>query len=181
MEDLTHNTYIKDDGLEASITVPEEYFRTNGAFLRGVDGIEIAAADTSAVLPEGDLFVEAMVAGPILIDDGILIEYSEDIAGWDSFYNHVHPRSLIGTDAKGFIWLVTVDGRTSEQAVGMTVQELTDLALSLGLTDALNLDGGGSTTLWTRTEGVLNNPSDNQRMDHEGQRVVPSVLAVWKR
>jgi exopolysaccharide biosynthesis protein len=48
----------------------------------------------------------------------------------------------------------------------------------IGLTDALNLDGGGSSTLWTRSAGVLNHPSDNGRFDHFGQRVVPNIIAI---
>ena len=43
---------------------------------------------------------------------------------------------------------------------------------------ALNLDGGGSSTLWTAQEGVLNHPYDNRRFDHEGERGVPNCIVV---
>ena len=81
----------------------------------------------------------------------------------------------------GFIWLVVVDGRAKGKADGMTIEELTRLAAMMGLTDALNLDGGGSSTLWSSVAGVLNHPCDNHRFDHAGQRVVPNVISVKKR
>ena len=47
-----------------------------------------------------------------------------------------------------------------------------------GLVDALNLDGGGSSTLWTAQEGILNHPYDNKRFDHEGERGVPNCIVI---
>ena len=59
-----------------------------------------------------------------------------------------HPRTLIGTHPDGSVWLVTVDGRQPQLSAGMSLVELRALARRLGLTNALNLDGGGSTTMW---------------------------------
>ena len=87
---------------------------------------------------------------------------------------------MVGIDNEGYLWLVAVDGRF-EEGIGMTIAEMTELAGMLGLTDALNLDGGGSTTLWTLCAGVMNHPYDNRRYDHEGQRVVPNVIGVIKK
>ena len=69
--------------------------------------------------------------------------------------------------------------RAAGEAYGMTIPELTSLCLQLGLTDALNLDGGGSSTLWTHKAGVINNPCDNRRFDHAGQRRVPNALIIY--
>lgn len=69
-----------------------------------------------------------------------------------------HPRSIIGWN-KEHLFLVVVDGRAPKVAVGMTYLELANLALSLHCTEALNLDGGGSSTLWADGK-VLNTPSD---------------------
>ena len=47
--------------------------------------------------------------------------------------------------------------------------------------DALNLDGGGSTTLWlsgASDNGVVNYPCDNGRFDHAGERKVPNILYI---
>lgn len=69
-----------------------------------------------------------------------------------------HPRSIIGWNTE-FLFLVVVDGRAPKVAIGMTYFELANLAKDLGCTEALNLDGGGSSTLWA-DERVLNTPSD---------------------
>jgi peptidoglycan hydrolase-like protein with peptidoglycan-binding domain len=89
--------------------------------------------------------------------------------------NPRHPRTAIGFSADGTrVWLVTVDGR-SDASVGMTYVELANLMKSLGADDALNLDGGGSTTMVAQMPGddapsVRNAPSDGV------QRPVPNGL-----
>jgi hypothetical protein len=84
-----------------------------------------------------------------------------------------HPRTLIGVDEGGAIWLVTVDGRQPKLSVGMTIAELQRLARRLRLVDALNLDGGGSTTMWV-TGKIVNSPSDAA-----GPRKVSDALLVF--
>ena len=49
----------------------------------------------------------------------------------------------------------------------------------VGLTEAINLDGGGSTTLWTEKTGVINHPYDNKKFDHVGERTVPNLIVVY--
>ncbi len=177
MKELTPVTFVKDDGKIVGSSTQKELFRVNGAFMSWADRVTVEAFDTTALDTNPR---EAMASGPILIDDGTVITYSEEVPGWDGFYNKRHPRSLIGTDADGNIWLVVVDGRSAGNAEGMTIAELTELAGMMGLTDALNLDGGGSSTLWTQSAGVLNYPCDNGKYDHFGQRIVPNVIAVRK-
>ena len=58
----------------------------------------------------------------------------------------------------------------------MTIPQLTYLMRQLGCTHAINLDGGGSTTLWTAVHGTVSHPSDNATFDHHGQRPVPNIL-----
>lgn len=176
MKQLSHATFIRDDGRVSASTDSSETFRTNGAFCSRADSLYICSL---SAIPE-DAW-ETIASGPLLMHGGEVITYSQGIEGWDGFYNRRHPRSLIGTDADGFIWLVVVDGRAIGNAEGMTIGELTRLAEMIGLTDALNLDGGGSSTLWTAVSGVLNYPCDNHRFDHAGQRMVPNVLSVKKR
>ena len=86
----------------------------------------------------------------------------------DSLRTVRHPRTMIGTDARGTIWLVTVDGRQPGYSVGVTIAELSDLALALGLTNALNLDGGGSTTMVVG--GRDREPSVRRDRTADGQR-----------
>jgi hypothetical protein len=82
------------------------------------------------------------------------------------------PRTLAGVRPDGALLLVTVDGRRPGWSVGMTLFEAARLMRSLGARDALNLDGGGSTTMVVRGE-VVNRPSDPG-----GERPVSDALYV---
>jgi hypothetical protein len=75
------------------------------------------------------------------------------------FTNVRQPRTLIGVDAKGAIWLAAIDGRQPEYSVGMTFAEMERMCDRLELTGALNLDGGGSTTMVVKGR-VVNKPAD---------------------
>jgi hypothetical protein len=89
-----------------------------------------------------------------------------------SFADRRHPRTAIGRLADGRVLLLTVGGRQPYHSLGMTLVELAMLMRQLGATDALNLDGGGSTTLVVRGV-VINLPSDEA-----GERPVGDVLLV---
>ncbi len=98
-----------------------------------------------------------------------------------SFGTDRHPRTAVGITAEGRLLLATVDGRTSAGA-GMSLSELATMMIDLGAEEAMNLDGGGSTTAWAATEpfsGVVNYPSDNGVADHLGERSVVTALAVY--
>ena len=110
----------------------------------------------------------------VLIDGGKVVEYTSG----SSFYTRRHPRTLIGKRADGTVVMAVIDGRFKGQGDGATIAETAYIARQLGLTEALNLDGGGSSTLWTAQEGVLNHPYDNRRFDHEGERGVPNCIVV---
>ena len=86
----------------------------------------------------------------------------------------------MGLRADGTLLLVTVDGRT-EAGGGMTLTELAQYFLWLDATDAANLDGGGSTTMWLRDQsinGIVSHPSDNGLADHWGERAVSDGLLL---
>ena len=178
MRQLLPVTYVKDDGFWVGSTTQGELFRSNGAIFIDPHKLAIDAiqADTTWTGPETTW--EVMASGPILVDEGMAITYEEGIDGWKGFYARRHPRSMVGTDAQGYVWLVVVDGRSEGNADGMSIAELTDFALSLGLTDALNLDGGGSSALWVLPEGIIPHPCDNRAYDKKGQRIIPNALVV---
>ena len=80
---------------------------------------------------------------------------------------------LPGVRADGTLLLVTVDGRAPGWSAGMTLPESARLMRSLGARDALNLDGGGSSTMTVRGE-VVNRPSDHvERRVSDGLFVMP--------
>ena len=118
--------------------------------------VTIEAAPTCS-----DPFVrDAVAAGPILLYKGA----APSPALQTDFATRRHPRSAIALSADArTAWLVTVDGR-QPGSVGATLTELAAFLLQLGASDALNLDGGGSTALALRTaEGsvrLLNIPID---------------------
>lgn len=92
-----------------------------------------------------------------------------------TFINARHPRTFIGRDDQGFIWLGVVDGRQPDRSVGMTFSDLERLCDRLDLTDALNLDGGGSTTMVVDGR-IVNHPSDAA-----GPRPVSDAILVTLR
>jgi hypothetical protein len=102
--------------------------------------------------PELTGVTTAIGGGPALIRDGK--------AGQWSGFQLRHPRSALGWN-KDHIFLVEVDGRQSNLSVGMTLPELTDYMVKLGCENAINLDGGGSATLWV-SGNVMNSPSEGQ-------------------
>ena len=83
-----------------------------------------------------------------------------------------HPRTALGVRADGTLLLVTVDGRESRRSVGMTLPELTDLVRELGAVTAINLDGGGSTTMVVEDE-VVNRPSGGERWNGDALLLFP--------
>jgi hypothetical protein len=84
------------------------------------------------------------------------------------------PRTLAGVRTDGTVLLVTVDGRRPGWSAGMTLHEAARLMQSLGARDALNLDGGGSSTMTVLGE-VVNRPSDRagERAVSDGVYALP--------
>jgi hypothetical protein len=112
---------------------------------------------------------------PQLIRNGkIDITWQQEKAA-KSFAEMRHPRTAVAKLKDGKFLMMTVDGRQPGVSVGMTLQELADYILSLGATDAMNLDGGGSTTMFLDGK-VVNTPSDK-----EGERKVSDAIVVTLR
>ncbi|MFC0213277.1 phosphodiester glycosidase family protein [Paenibacillus chartarius] len=102
--------------------------------------------------------------GPALIKNGQLIQGFENTKIDTNFGNRTisgaNPRTGIGMIAPNHYVFVVVDGRQSESR-GMTLDEFAQLFADLGATEAYNLDGGGSSTMYFRGR-VVNNPQGKQ-------------------
>jgi exopolysaccharide biosynthesis protein len=114
---------------------------------------------------------ELLGAGPMLVADGALhntevAECFQSLGGTSR-----HPRTAAGWAEDGTLLLLVLDGR-SKASRGATLNETAAILLAHGAHEALNLDGGGSTTLWVAGQ-VLNQPSDRA-----GERPVASILAL---
>lgn len=104
----------------------------------------------------------AFGGGTLLLKDGQKTQITHDVSG-------NHPRSVIGTNADGtVIYMMTVDGRQSVSK-GVSLSQLSDICKEMGMVNAINLDGGGSTsmvgkTLKNNTLHTLNSPSETRKV-----------------
>ena len=119
------------------------------------------------------VYDDVLLSGPMLIKNGKLVQQDSS----KSFVSSRHPRSCACLDAKSDLWLITVDGR-NDQAAGMSLMELQQYLATLNCLHAINLDGGGSTTMWIKGKGVVNHPSDNKQFDTQGERPVANIILI---
>jgi exopolysaccharide biosynthesis protein len=111
---------------------------------------------------------------PQLIKDGKIDVTWEKEGSTKSFFETRHPRTAVAKLKDGKFLMITVDGR-SESSGGIGLTDLASYLLELGVTDAMNLDGGGSTTMYLDGK-IVNHPSDK-----EGERAVSDALIVTLR
>jgi exopolysaccharide biosynthesis protein len=118
---------------------------------------------------------EDIIGGvPQLIKNGKIEITWEQEKSSKSFVETKHPRTAVAKLKDGKFLMVTVDGR-SEESGGIGLQNLAEILLELGAIDAMNLDGGGSTTMFLNGK-VVNHPSDK-----EGERKVGDAILVTPR
>lgn len=111
----------------------------------------------------------ALAAGPLIIDNNKALKLANI-----PFVTKRHPRSFAAF-CNGNLLLGVVDGRDPDRAEGMNLYELYAFAKALGCSDFLNLDGGGSSTLFIgkgENKGVVNIPSDGN------ERPVSSIIYI---
>ena len=108
---------------------------------------------------------EALSFGPTLVVNGKMTPMSGD-GGWG-----IAPRTAIGQRHDGAIILLVIDGR-GVGSLGATLKETQEIMYQLGAVNAMNLDGGKSTTLYYDGE-VRNTPSNSM-----GERAIPTAIIV---
>lgn len=139
------------------------------AVLKDADGRTVSPSTGTSILNGGPELVRDGRAHITVAADGMVQPGNPSF-----YYGWVHkrnPRTLAGVDAAGRTVLVTADGR-STGALGLSIPESAAVAKALGLRDAINLDGGGSTTMVADGQ-VINAPSDAT-----GERPVGDALLV---
>jgi exopolysaccharide biosynthesis protein len=121
------------------------------------------------------LLAEDAIAGvPQLIKNSKIEITWEQEKSSKAFVETRHPRTAVAKLKDGKFLMMTVDGR-SEASGGIGLEDLAKLLLEFGATDAMNLDGGGSTTMFLDGK-VVNQPSDK-----EGERRVSDAILVFPR
>jgi exopolysaccharide biosynthesis protein len=124
--------------------------------------VQISGWDGSPDWERNIVADHVMLSGPLLVSDGQLLKLDST-----ETYLTRHPRTAVAIKGKRVV-LITLDGR-NEKAAGMSLFELGKFLKWLRADDGLNLDGGGSTTMWINGEpdnGVINYPSDNKKMEN---------------
>lgn len=173
-------TYLMIDG-KAINQNRQRYIERKSPALKGVFLIE-KGGDIRIESTEDDAFHKdqnisaALVTGPILIKDGRAVQLSDR-----PFTQNRHPRTCACITQKGRLLLLTADGR-NEKAQGLSLPELTRVLQRLDCQDAINFDGGGSTTMYIKGKapnGIVNRPSDNRKFDAYGERRVANALLVF--
>lgn len=135
------------------------------------------APDTPAPPPERQDALtwpvrDALGAGPALLVDGEIRVTTDEEVFFGTSIPKVHPRTAAGRTEDGTLILMVVDGRQPESR-GVSLEELAELMQGVGAVDALNLDGGGSSSLVVHGT-LLNRPAGDTL-----QREVMSALATY--
>jgi exopolysaccharide biosynthesis protein len=138
--------------------------------------VSILEADINTPTWENKLKARDVIStGPVMLLGGVPQAIPND-----AFCNDRHPLSALRKIADVTVVLFAVDGR-NPQSAGMSIPELLKTMKWLGCTEAINLDGGGSTTMYIKGQpfnGVVNYPTDNKQFDHLGEREVANALVL---
>lgn len=146
----------------------------------GPDGVRIARRDELAAEPPGDL----LQAGPLLVDAGAPVAGDPEgfSAGARQFDSDItaerHPRAALALTATELL-AVACEGRADDEA-GLDLAELADALVGLGARSALNLDGGGSTSLVTRG-ALVNVPREQHGVPLIGGRAITTAVTFSAR
>jgi hypothetical protein len=138
---------------------------------------QTASIITSATIPAGAW--NAVSGNQRMVNGGL------NVAPNDSYTNTLNPHTAVGVDSQtGNVFFMVVDGRQGDFSGGMLTSEMANLFISFGVDNAINLDGGGSSTLvfadgLNGATRVVNSPSDNATPQQRGsERLVGNHFGV---
>lgn len=139
----------------------------------------IPMSTPSYTTPEEWNEMEHIVGGtPLLVQNGKLIEDFSLEQTLESFIINRHPRTAVGINQNGDWIFVVVDGSFHGIFGGMTIRELSQLMLNLGCIAALNLDGGGSSTMVIEGS-VINEPCGKIKEDGKYVEAVSDAILIF--
>lgn len=113
-----------------------------------------------------------MACGPHLIDNGVYRALDKSTG----HNTDTHPRTAVAITYDGAVLFVTIDGRFPGKAVGMPTPLMQEFFTILGAKSALNLDGGGSTTMYIKGRGIVNHACDGSNWNNPQERAVNSII-----
>ena len=151
---------------------------SNSAITIEDNKVEIMKGDRKAYWEKSMPQSNILVTGPLL-----LFNNEDQELRINAFNDNRHPRTCACITNDDNLLLITVDGRNA-LAQGMNLHELTYMAKILNCKNAINLDGGGSSTMYIKGQpdnGVVNYPCDNKQFDHFGERSVSNIFMILKR
>lgn len=171
--------YLESDGkVIAKTRLPKEKWAKTDSLLNGAiildnsGSLKLEIAKPANYYEQSEAESWVMVAGPMLLLEGKGLPLENS-----SFVKTKHPRSCLCITSAKNILFIAIDGR-SASASGMSLTEVQQFLLRLDCRDAINLDGGGSTTLWINDgtkKQIVNHPSDKA-----GERRVANILLIKK-
>lgn len=146
------------------------------------DYVQIDRRDRIAPRPEGDL----LQAGPLLVERGC-VACRDDVEGFSAgshqFDSDItdgrYPRAALAIATRGRLLAVACDGRSDDDA-GLTMAELAEVLIALGAIQALNLDGGGSTSLVAGGQ-LRNTPRESHGITLAGGRAISTAITFTSR
>jgi len=159
--------------------VAAPYAARRGCVVIDNGNVRLVERRAAPAQPLGDL----VQAGPLLVVDGTIVFDADDREGFSAgagqFDSDItdgrYPRAALGISGESLIALAC-DGRRSNVDGGLSMLELAEAMVDLGAQSAINLDGGGSTTLVHRGH-LLNRPYSTQDQPAPASRTVVSALA----
>ncbi|HWI22149.1 MAG TPA: phosphodiester glycosidase family protein [Baekduia sp.] len=169
-----------DGERQLSLAFSEPWGRTRACVHSHDNTVRIARRDGLPSSPDGDL----LQAGPLIVAEGRVVTGDDEgfSAGADQFDSDItigrHPRAALGMNDSTLI-AVACDGRAPDDA-GLTISELAQLLKELGARDALNLDGGGSTSLVCGGR-LANTPRESHGITVAGGRAIATAFVFAPR
>ena len=160
---------------EVNDTIINRTINPNNKLMDGAIVIENNSKITLQAAKSEHYYEASKQESAVLITGPLLLHNSEKLKLPDmKFVTNRHPRTCLCKTEKSIIF-ITIDGR-QKNAQGMSLTETQHFLQSIKCIDAINLDGGGSTTMWIQNKGIVNFPSDIT-----GERPVANALLILNK